>query len=373
MATKVLIVENDTNTSANLCDILHTERYLTEVATNATDAIERISHSSFDLIIIDWHLPDMTADELLLRLRRQVPEVSVLVATGSADIEHAIHAMQHGASDYIVKPICPELLLGSMRRARKLQSAQRRAAQAERLAVVGNAVAAVAHESRNALQRIRSRVDLIRMMHPEDANLLEDLASIEDASAHLQLYFSELLQFTVPVNLKKQRCGLRDLVHRVWRNLQSSRAFAGAKLSVPNSDIQCLVDSIRIEQVMRNLFENAIAACDGVACIEVNWCVGSSHDEEAVLITVRDNGPGFSAEQRASAFEPFFTTKTHGSGMGLAICRRIIEGHGGTIEVEANVDCGAAILITLPTQSCSTAERSCSEVTASTERQAILA
>jgi signal transduction histidine kinase len=281
--------------------------------------------------------------------------------------------MQHGASDYIVKPICSELLLSSMRRARTLQSAQLRAAQAERLAVVGNAVAAVAHESRNALQRIRSRVDLIRMMHPDDANLLEDLASIEDASAHLQLYFAELLQFTVPVKLQMTRCGLRDLVHRVWRNLQTFPVYADAKLIVPDDDIQCLADTIRIEQVMRNLFENSIAACDGVASIEVDWCVGALHDQESVFITVRDNGPGFDAEQRASAFEPFFTTKSHGSGMGLAICRRIIEAHGGTIEVEANVDCGAAIVLTLPTHPCNSTGRMCSEVIAGKQRQPILA
>lgn len=373
MAARVLIVEDDADIRANLCDILRSDSYQTDVATTAADAIERIDQSSFDLIIIDWYLPDMTADELLPRLHSHAPEASVLIATGSSDIQHAIHAMQHGASDYIVKPICPELLLGSLRRARMLQTAQRRAAQAERLAVIGNAVAAVAHESRGALQRILARVDLIRMMHPDDADLLEDLASIEDASTQLQLHFEELRQFSVPVVLQRAPSGLRDLVHRVWHNVQCCGAFAGAKLTVPDEDIQCIVDRMRIEQVMRNLFENAIAACDEVACIEVDWRVGAGHDGEMVSITVRDNGSGFTAEQRASAFEPFFTTKRHGTGLGLAICRRIIEAHGGTIEVDDRVDCGAAIVMTLPRHLCNNTVKMSAQAVAGTEQQPILA
>jgi len=352
MATRVLIVENDAETCANLRGILETDCYQTDVSTTAADAIRRINLMPFDLIIIDWHLPDMNTNELLRRLNRHAPDASVIVATGCSDVEHAIDAMHHGASDYIVKPICPELLLGSVRRARKLQSAQRRASQAERLAVVGNAVASVAHESRGALQCIRSRVELIRMMHTDDANLLEDLESIENASAHLQLYFEELCQFSVPVILQKTACGIRELVNRVWHNLTNGGTIAGAHLVVPAEEILCRIDKIRIEQVMRNLFENAIDACDAVPRIEVDWTVDTSSDQEMVVITVRDNGSGFTAEQRTSAFKPFFTTKSHGSGLGLAICRRIIEAHGGTIEMEDQPNYGAAIAITLPRHLC---------------------
>lgn len=362
MATKVLIVEDDVDTCVDLSETLQADGYQTYVATTGADAIDRIEQSAFELIIFDWHLPDMTAQELLLRLHRHAPEASVLVATGSSDIEHAIHAMQHGVSDYIVKPICPELLLGSMRRAANLQSAQRRAAQAERLAVVGNAVAAVAHESRAVLQRIRSRVDLIRMMHPDDPSLQEDLASIEDASTHLQLYFEELRQISVPVVLQKTLCGLRDLVHCAWRNGLTSGAFAGAELVIPEKDIQCRVDRVRIEQVLRNLFENAIAACGDMARIEVDWCVSTSKDEEWVSVTVHDNGPGFTIEQRAAVFEPFFTTKRHGTGLGLSICRRIIQAHGGTIEVEDCLHAGGAIVMTLPTLQCNNAVKKSDEV-----------
>jgi signal transduction histidine kinase len=348
MSIKVLIVEDDADTRHNVCDILQLNGYETDTALTARDAIERIDETSYDLIIMDWHLPDMTAAELLPRLHSHAPDTSILIATGSPDVQHVINAMHNGASDYIVKPICPELLLNNMRRAVKLQAAQRRATQSERLAAVGTAVAVVAHECRGALQQIRSRVDLIRLMHEDDADLLEDLASIEDASALLQLQFEELRQFSIPVVLKKSTCGFRDLVQHVWHNVQCCGAFPEANLVIPEHDIQCRIDSIRMEQVMRNLFENAIAAGGDTAIVEVDWNTTGCSDEEMISITVRDNGPGFTKEGRVSAFEPFFTTKGHGTGLGLPICRRIVEAHGGVIEVVENSDNGAAIRLTLP-------------------------
>lgn len=350
MAIKVLIVEDDAGTRDVLCDTLQADGYQTDIAKTAADAIERIDHSPYDLIIIDWHLPDTTAGELLPRLRNLAPDASILIATGSSDMLYAIQAMQYGASDYIVKPVCPDLLRGSVRRARKLQTAQQRAVQSERLAAIGTAVAAVAHESRNALQRIRSRVDLIRLMHENDSDLLGDLSAIEAASAQLQSQFEELRQFSTPIALRKSCCGLRDLMHHVWHNVLCACPNSGSRLSVPAHDIQCMIDPVRIEQVMRNLFENAIAAGKGEALVEVDWMIRESNDEETLSVTVRDNGPGFTEDQRVSAFEPFFTTNGHGTGtgLGLPICRRIIEAHGGSINIEDNEGNGAAITLSLP-------------------------
>jgi signal transduction histidine kinase len=348
MATRVLIVEDDEDSRNSLCDILQSDGYDTDTAMTAADAIERIDETSFDVIIIDWHLPDMTAGELLPQLRSHAPDASILIATGSSDIQYAIHAMRLGACDYIVKPICPELLLASMRRVSNLQAAQQRAIQSERLATIGTAVAAVAHESRNALYRIRARVELIRLMHENDADLLEDLSAIDDASLQLQSHFEELREFSAPIVMRKLSCSLQNLIQHVWQHVQCSGAYPGSHLSLPDHDTECMIDPTRIEQVMRNLIENAIEASESEARVEVDWTIREIDDDETLFITVSDNGPGFTEEQRSSAFEPFFTTKGHGTGLGLPICRRIVEAHGGSIIVEESGDSGGAITIALP-------------------------
>lgn len=110
----------------------------------------------------------------------------------------------------------------------------------------------------------------------------------------------------------------------------------------------CCVDAFRIQQVFRNLFENALAACGDPVRIIVS-CADSDFDSaQAVCITVRDNGPGLSDEQKKRMFEAFFTTKSKGTGLGMAIAQRIVQAHQGTIAVREAKDGGAEFLITLP-------------------------
>jgi C4-dicarboxylate-specific signal transduction histidine kinase len=84
-------------------------------------------------------------------------------------------------------------------------------------------------------------------------------------------------------------------------------------------DLHCLVDAFRLEQVFRNILENALAACSDPVEIVVSCSESSLEGQSALRIAVRDNGPGLNPEQRQRIFEPFFTTKTKGTGLGMAI------------------------------------------------------
>jgi two-component system sensor kinase FixL len=110
------------------------------------------------------------------------------------------------------------------------------------------------------------------------------------------------------------------------------------------------VDHFRLEQVFRNILENSLAACHDPLIIEVQASDDSRPNGSSVRLVVRDNGPGLSPEQRQRIFEPFFTTKTKGTGLGMAIAKRIIEAHGGHIAVGAGGP-GAEIIISLPRES----------------------
>lgn len=348
MATHALIVADDANTRITVFDILRTNGYQTDTVTTAADAIQRVELTKYNLIIIDWHLPDGTAIQWLPLLSSLATHASIVIATGASDMQYAIQSLQYGACDYIVKPVCPELLLGSIERAKMLQAAQQRAIQSERLAAIGTAVAAVAHESRNALQRIRASVDLIRLMHEDDTSLLQDLSLIEDASVQLQSQFEELRQFTASLDLQKVRSSLRDLLQRVWHDVQLASGLPAIQLCLPKHDVQWILDPHRFKQVMRNLFENAIEASKTATHVQVTWTTNGVNGTEILLLTVKDHGPGFTQRERKSAFEPFFTTKRHGTGLGLPICRRIIEAHGGSISIAENLGNGAAITLSLP-------------------------
>ena len=93
--------------------------------------------------------------------------------------------------------------------------------------------------------------------------------------------------------------------------------------------------------------ENALAACQEPVEIKVHCIRADIDGQPAIRIAFRDNGPGLNPEQKQRIFDPFFTTKTKGTGLGMAIAKRIVEAHGGQIAVATDSGCGAEILITL--------------------------
>jgi signal transduction histidine kinase len=114
-----------------------------------------------------------------------------------------------------------------------------------------------------------------------------------------------------------------------------------------DTDLTILADRFRIEQLFRNLLENSLAACIDPVAIQIECRDAQLQSQPAIKVWVRDNGPGLSPEVRQSVFEPFFTTKTKGTGLGMAIARRIVEAHGGQISVGNQRSSGAEFIITL--------------------------
>ena len=109
------------------------------------------------------------------------------------------------------------------------------------------------------------------------------------------------------------------------------------------------VDPVQVQQVVMNLLLNSIDAIQRLGPAGGEIEVEISHGgEDGVLVTVADNGPGIRAEDLDEVFKPFMTTKSGGMGMGLAICKSILEAHGGTISVESGVSGGCCFSFVLP-------------------------
>jgi signal transduction histidine kinase len=113
-------------------------------------------------------------------------------------------------------------------------------------------------------------------------------------------------------------------------------------------DLVCNADLYRLTQVLRNLFDNSLAAGATQVKVTIRCSNDSLDNRPAVRIVVSDNGPGLDSEQRRHVFEPFYTTKTKGTGLGMAIARRIVEAHGGQISLGYESASGAEFLILLP-------------------------
>jgi PAS domain S-box-containing protein len=231
-----------------------------------------------------------------------------------------------------------------------LKLAQERALQAERLAAIGQMVTGLAHESRNALQRSQACLEMLALEVQDRPAALGLIARLQLAQDHLTHLYEDVRGYAAPLRLERRPLNLPEVWRAAWAHLSHHPQHAGARLveAVGCADATCQGDAFRLEQVFRNILENSLAAGSppveiAIAC-EPDW-IGQL---PALRVAVRDGGPGLSAEERRRIFEPFFTTKIKGTGLGMAIARRIVEAHGGRVAVGEPADRGAEIVVVLP-------------------------
>jgi PAS domain S-box-containing protein len=229
----------------------------------------------------------------------------------------------------------------------ELQEAQGHALHAERLAAIGQTAAGLAHESRNALQRGHACLELLRLRildRPEALDLLNRVQQAQDDLLHL---YENVRAFASPVRRADVACDPAEIWRAAWAELCWRPGWEGAQLHevIEEPGLRCVADPFQLKQVLVNLFENSFAATASPLQMLVRCSPGRLRGQDAVRLSLQDNGPGFPADAREKLFEPFFTTKTRGTGLGLAICKRIVEAHGGRIEAADGP--GAEILITL--------------------------
>ena len=216
-----------------------------------------------------------------------------------------------------------------------LKQAQERALQAERLAAIGQMVTGLAHESRNALQRSQACLEMLALAVRDRPEALDLIDRLQKAQDHLHTSTRTSAATPPRSSWTRRPCDLRAVWREAWAHLEPARQAkqADAARERPTaSTCAASADPFRLEQVFRNILDNALAACSPpVDDRDPAPRRPSSTASRRSAIAVRDNGPGIAAEQRAKIFDPFFTTKAKGTGLGMAIARRIVEAHGGQI------------------------------------------
>jgi signal transduction histidine kinase len=355
----ILVVDDDLAMRNSVRRVLMLDGYRVEMAASGAEVLDIQNLSQFFAILLDRRLPDMDASEIVTELRQRAPSAAILIITGYADMGHTIESIRQGIDDYLVKPVEPETLrtrLGALaehyRVKRQYRIAQQRLVQSERLAAIGQMVAGLAHESRNALQRARSCLDLLELDLKEQAEQLDMTQRIRDALEDLQRIYEEVRNYAAPIVLQYQHVDCVRLLDRAFDDLLLEFPTSKQKLVIqpPASSSPLFADEFRLLQVFRNLLENAMAASTNDAAIEVSFNYQMNEGRKFFVITFKDYGAGMDETTLSQIFEPFFTTKQSGTGLGMAICKRIIESHGGTIMAKSEKGIGTTIVVALPVQ-----------------------
>ena len=224
------------------------------------------------------------------------------------------------------------------REARKLK-------EAENLALLGQATAAVAHELKNPLIAIGGFAQRIYRDLPEDHPHKKRLKIIVDQAKHMENLLREMLDYSRPVSLNLRRHEIKELVEEVVSLSKLLAEEAGVELvtEFTPAPVEVVADGGRIKQVLLNLVHNAIQASPPGAQVKI---VVRKEGGDAI-VEVIDEGPGIPPEEMEKIFCPFYTTKHQGTGLGLAISRKIVIAHGGRLEVDSTPGQGSTFRLRL--------------------------
>ena len=224
---------------------------------------------------------------------------------------------------------------------------------AEHLATLGELAAGVAHEIRNPLAGIAGAIEIITKDFPKDHPDREVLEDLRQEVRRIEKTLNELLVYARP---KPPQLGQTDIKETIARTLQLARQQTGSRkiefsIQISSQIPLFMTDSEQVHQVLLNLVLNAIQSIEkeGKITIEAILQDGDGLNRLGyVAIGVTDTGQGIPPEHLTRIFRPFYTTKRGGTGLGLSLCRRIIDAHGGTLLAESELRKGSRFTIRLP-------------------------
>lgn len=214
------------------------------------------------------------------------------------------------------------------------------------LAAIGQLAASIAHELRNPLSSIKGAAQFLQKEYEDHSAIVEFLGIIIDEVNGLNRLTTEFLDFARPMQLELASTSVNTIVDKTLQfmsvHITDNNVVVKESLDTSVPDIQA--DEGQLEQVMRNLIINSLQAMPDGGALTVTTGRAPSG---GVFMALTDTGSGIPDDKLDRIFLPFFTTKTKGTGLGLSVVRKIVENHGGRIEVASQVGVGTTFTIVL--------------------------
>ena len=350
---RILLVDDNADMRDYIAHIL-ADRYVVDAVRDGLDALDRAVQNPPDLVLSDVMMPGLNGFELLQRLRahprtRTLPFILISARAGA---EASVAGLESGADDYLVKPFSARELLARvathlhLRECRTAEAANQ--AKDEFLAILG-------HELRNPLSPILSAIELMRLKDGEA--FVRERAVIERQVKHMVALVDDLLDLSRVARGKLQLTRTRVHLNRVITKATELTSQAILQrlhhLIVTDAPADAVVDGdeTRLTQVVVNLLNNAAKYTEPGGWIDVRTAVEGTE----VVITVKDSGTGMPPELLPHVFDLFvqerraLSRSNGGLGIGLAVARRIVEMHEGTITARsAGAGKGSAFEVRLP-------------------------
>jgi two-component system sensor histidine kinase/response regulator len=357
----IMIVDDQPDNVKMFVDALSREQYTFRTASNGAECLKIAQDESPDLIVLDVNMPVMDGYETIKRLRQMKKHnhTPIVFLTGYGTTPKAIDSgYALGSTEYWTKPISSDELIVRVRAVIRIAEAEKQVRQLQQ-----SFYSMVVHDLRNPIGAILGMSDLLL---EDNESLKEDqremLNMINMGSKQLLQIVKDLLELSQfesgEYHLLRHRVPLRQIVDTSLATLNTVRNQKHITLTLNIGEaVVVSVDEEYFREVLDNLFDNALryTPVNGMIQVKVhNHPAIDSRGRGSISIEVADTGCGISDEEITTLFDKSriinakFRKANTRTGLGLVVCREIIEAHGGTIAVESRVGEGSKFVITLP-------------------------
>jgi len=365
----ILIVDDEDAIRSMLTRKLEMDGYRCEVASDGNEALWKAFMKDFDLVLMDIKMPGLSGMETLPQMVTDHPDTSVVMLTAVADAKTAVEAMKLGAYDYVTKPFNLGDLSMRVRRAlerRRLvlenreyqrhleQRVRERTAEVQTLLAQKDAfIAQLGHDLKTPLTPVIALLPVLRKRaeDPKSRELIDVITKNVNYVRELVVKTLELAKLSAPdAGMILKDTSLSSQVKNVLEDRRT--IFEEKKIRVENrinEEIVVKADSLRLQEVLDNITGNAVkfSHADGTLIID------AKKDSDSSIVSVKDTGIGMTAEQAGRIFDEYYKAdpsrhELDSIGLGLSICKRIVEKHGGKIWAESQgLGKGSTLFFTL--------------------------
>ena len=369
---KILVIDDERGPRESL-RILLKNQYNVLCADSVDWGLQMLEQHEPDAVIMDIRMPVKTGIEGLRDIRSIDPNVSVIMLTGFGTLETAQEAIRLGANDYLKKPFDAREMEDVIGRNVQRTRLERRRWRTEKdlkllneqlsdelagkqnMAELGQKSAELVHDLRSPLTAVMGYVELLadelRSCRERLGERWSETAEYLDMIEKSALRCKEMTDMWLSLSRKDPQrmhpVAIGALVRDVIGTVEPQAAKRGVRLELAEECGRCEIaaDQLQIVRAIQNVVVNAIeAAPEQCGFVRVSCSLRGDTAE----IQVADNGCGMSQEQMQHAFDPFFTKKINGTGLGLFITKKVIEGHRGTIQLQSRPAVGTLVSIRFP-------------------------
>jgi len=347
--SKILIVDDAVDTVELLRKRFQAEGYETAEAYNGEEGLQKVQEFNPDLMVLDIMMPKIDGYEVCQRLKadEHTKYIPILMLTAKGELEDKIKGLDIGADDYLPKPFDYKELSARVRSLLTTKAAHERKVEVEKSGALEQMMDQVAHEIRNPLTAIGGFARKVYGKLPEgDSNrkymqmILEDVTVLENMIKQLIELKSMSASYKEPANINEIILDSLNVFEYEFKqkDIRINTELANDPPLIP-------VDKKLFKRVLCNLIKNAIEAMQsGTKILKIVSRISGNH----FVILISDTGIGIPREKIKNIFDPLVTSKVYGPGLGLTLAQKILQDHGGNIDVESEPGKGTTFTITLP-------------------------